>query len=255
MFLTIELEPDVKDVAIPVQYNQHLQAAIYDGLSKDVGGFFHDTGFDYEGRRFKLFTFSRLMGKSTFDGASKMLNFEGRVMFIVSSPIKQFCSSLSVGLLKLGIVRIDSVPFSVRSVQVAEPKVQGTSLLVKCASPVTVHSTLSRYNGSKYTCYFETGEPDFDRLILLNLDKKFEILTQEVPPTSPPFKITPRGTPKRSILNYKGTVIKGYTCRFLLEGPQDLLQVALEAGIGSKNSQGFGCIVPDQAVPANNVYI
>jgi len=29
----------------------------------------------------------------------------------------------------------------------------------------------------------------------------------------------------------------------LLRGPSALLQLALDAGIGSKNSQGFGCIV------------
>jgi len=29
-----------------------------------------------------------------------------------------------------------------------------------------------------------------------------------------------------------------------LQGPQALLQLALDAGLGSKNSMGFGCVEP-----------
>jgi CRISPR-associated endoribonuclease Cas6 len=42
---------------------------------------------------------------------------------------------------------------------------------------------------------------------------------------------------------YKGTWIEGWVGRFLLEGPSELLRLALEAGLGAKNSQGFGYVV------------
>jgi len=44
-------------------------------------------------------------------------------------------------------------------------------------------------------------------------------------------------------------------CFLRLKGPEAMLQVALDAGLGAKNSQGFGCIVPDAPVPAKEVYI
>jgi len=47
---------------------------------------------------------------------------------------------------------------------------------------------------------------------------------------------------RRNIVKYKDFYVKGYTCRLELEGPRELLQLALDAGIGSKNSQGFGCV-------------
>ena len=39
---------------IPVQYNYLVQAAIYQALAKDVGGFFHDVGFEHKGRRLRF---------------------------------------------------------------------------------------------------------------------------------------------------------------------------------------------------------
>ncbi|KGP75443.1 hypothetical protein JT05_10495 [Desulfosporosinus sp. Tol-M] len=47
--------------------------------------------------------------------------------------------------------------------------------------------------------------------------------------------------PRMHILEYKGGIIKGYSGMMLLSGPPPLLQIALDAGLGSKNSQGCGC--------------
>ncbi|MDW8006824.1 MAG: CRISPR-associated endoribonuclease Cas6, partial [Thermomicrobium sp.] len=44
---------------------------------------------------------------------------------------------------------------------------------------------------------------------------------------------------------YKGTWIEGWVGRFVLEGPPDYLRLALEAGLGAKNSQGFGFVEED----------
>ena len=54
--------------------------------------------------------------------------------------------------------------------------------------------------------------------------------------------IEPIGENKMSIINYKGFIIKGYMGRFYMKGPKILLQMGVEAGIGSKNSQGLGCV-------------
>jgi len=50
---------------------------------------------------------------------------------------------------------------------------------------------------------------------------------------------------------YKETVIKAYSCRFRLGGPKELISLALNAGLGSKNSQAFGCpeVIGHQAEP------
>ncbi|HHY16961.1 MAG TPA: CRISPR-associated endoribonuclease Cas6 [Firmicutes bacterium] len=255
MHLSIQLESTSNSFEVPVQYNYPVQAAIYRALAKDVGGFFHDVGFEHKGRRLKLFTFSRLMGKSAFIRRREVLRFEGPVTLVVSSPVPQFCSSLATGLLKLGAVTIGSAALRVTRVQISEPKVKGNSIDVKMLSPTVVYSTMTRYDGRKYTCYFAPGEAEFESLTGQNLIRKYQTLTQSDPPEAPAFSIKVKGNPKLSVLTYKGTVIKGYMCFLKLLGPRSLLQVAIDAGLGSKNSQGFGCLVPDKPVPAREVYI
>ncbi|KHE90832.1 MAG: hypothetical protein K8F52_04850 [Candidatus Scalindua rubra] len=47
---------------------------------------------------------------------------------------------------------------------------------------------------------------------------------------------------RERIRDFKGTVIKGWTGHFRLEGKPELLQFALDTGLGSRNSAGFGFI-------------
>jgi len=42
---------------------------------------------------------------------------------------------------------------------------------------------------------------------------------------------------------FKGTLIVGWEGLFRIEGEGEILKVALESGLGAKNSAGFGCII------------
>ncbi len=44
------------------------------------------------------------------------------------------------------------------------------------------------------------------------------------------------------LVNYKNTVIKGYTGKIELTGPRELLQMAVDAGVGSENGRGVRCV-------------
>lgn len=240
----IVLESPGGTFEIPAQYHYPVQAGIYETLTKDVGGFFHDVGFLHKGRSFKMFAFSRLMGTSTFDKSKGVIRFEGPATLVVSSPIPQFCSSLSTGLLHAGVFRIGMVSLTPKKSQIYEPKVDGEVVDLKLLSPVVAYSTMTRHDGRKYTCYFAPGEREFQSLTETNLRKKYALLSQEEAPPVPKYEVFTKSRPKQSVLLYKGTVIKGYTCFLRLKGPAPLLQVAIDAGLGTKNSQGFGCVVP-----------
>lgn len=58
--------------------------------------------------------------------------------------------------------------------------------------------------------------------------------------------MTPR---HRRLEQYKGTWIEAWAGRFRLEGPEPLLWLALHAGLGAKNSQGFGYVDVEQRRP------
>ncbi|WP_448575536.1 CRISPR-associated endoribonuclease Cas6, partial [Thermomicrobium sp.] len=62
--------------------------------------------------------------------------------------------------------------------------------------------------------------------------------------TDCPIRIRALGVHPRAkrLERYKGTWIEGWTGRFLIEGPPEYLRLALEAGLGAKNSQGFGYV-------------
>ncbi len=47
---------------------------------------------------------------------------------------------------------------------------------------------------------------------------------------------------REKIRIFKGTVTKGWTGHFWLEGEPEFLQFAMAAGLGSRNSGGFGFI-------------
>jgi len=59
------------------------------------------------------------------------------------------------------------------------------------------------------------------------------------------FNIRPAevGEKDLKITRYKDTIIKGWMGEYYLSGGPELLQVALDAGLGAKNSQGYGCCV------------
>jgi len=42
---------------------------------------------------------------------------------------------------------------------------------------------------------------------------------------------------------FNGTLIVGWEGLFRIEGEGEILKVALESGLGAKNSAGFGCII------------
>jgi len=250
MRLLIELSSlDNNPITIPIHYNHLVQSAIYGALDNDFADFLHDTGFEGGGRRFKLFTFSRLTGTYRFITETAEITYLSPVKLVVSSPVDKFCESLVNGLLTKDSLRIGPVTLRLQGVEVDRPVVVTdkasvhieTEIRVKTLSPVVVYSTLLRPEGSKYTCYFQPGEGDFSRLAKENLYKKHQALYGCTPPEGE-IQIKPLRQPKLQIVKYKGFVIKGYSGILSMRGPASLLQIAVDAGLGAKSSMGFGLL-------------
>jgi CRISPR-associated endoribonuclease Cas6 len=239
--LLIEFDYDkrkVPEIRLPVHYNYLLQGMIYRSLDAEFAQFLHDRGFAGGGRFFKLFTFSRLLGE--YQMAGKEIRFKDKIRLVVSSPVDQFCQSLLNGLLSRDKVQLGETELKAGSIRADKPEAEGELLRIKTLSPVIAYSTLSKPDGGKYTCYFQPGEKEFARIAGENLRKKFLALYNREPPAG---EITVRTfkPPRMHVLEYKGLIVKGYTGILELKGAKELLQVALDAGLGNKNSMGFGC--------------
>lgn len=241
MRISVGLSPAGNAIEVPIHYNHLLQGLIYGHMDPALAGPLHDQGYLVERRPFKLFVFSRLIGR--FHRRDGLLIFTSEVRFEVASPIERAAHSLGLGLLRAGTVKLGQSLAQVQQIQVlGRPQISG-SLLIRALSPITVYSTLASHDGKKKTYYYSPFEREFAQLVASNLSKKYRALTGHHP-SSGELSITPIGVNKHNeaLVTFKGTVIKGWTGRYRLDGSADLIALALDAGLGSKNSQGFGMI-------------
>lgn len=239
--LTICLRPVKADVVLPIHYNHLVQAAIYNSIDSQLAAFLHEKGFLDGKRTFRMFAFSLLRGVFVMDKKSNSIKFTSEIQLTVSSPVDEFCHSLVNILLARGYIRLGEAEAAVEKVFAQQFKVEKEEVFIRTISPVVLYSTLLRPDGRKYTCYFQPGEPDYDKLLNSNLQKKYRAFCGTEPPVGE-VRAKALGRQKMHIVNYKGTIIKGYSGKLLLTGPVPLLQLAVDAGIGGKNSQGFGCV-------------
>jgi CRISPR-associated endoribonuclease Cas6 len=223
------------DVMLPVSYNYLVQASIYNNISHRLSKFLHDKGFVYGKRRFKFFTFSRLMGEYRVERG--MIHFNGDVGLYVSSPIKRFINDLAHSVLRRGHLRFGVHDFEVVGITVPNQPNIGNEVVVRMLSPVTVYSTLFTPDGRKKTYYYSPFEIEFQQLINANIKKKYHVFFHKDLKSS--FKIEPVKV-RETIVTYKNFLIKGWMGMFKLQGSKRAIQLAYDTGIGSKNSQGFG---------------
>jgi len=230
------------NLILPIHHNHILQAFIYNLIDEKLAAFLHNVGFMVEKRTFRLFVFSRLQGNYRIDQENQTIDFGNEYHLSIASPLEPFCISLCAKVMfKDGFFLGDTVLRNMEF-EVGEPfEIRGTSVVVYTKSPMTAYSTLLRPNGAKYTAYFQPGEADFNRIASENLRKKYESIFREPAPQGDVL-IQPLSQQKLNIIKFKDFIIKGYSGKYRLSGPSQLLQMALDAGIGSKNSQGFGYI-------------
>ncbi|GFN35036.1 CRISPR-associated endoribonuclease Cas6 [Tepidimicrobium xylanilyticum] len=228
-------------IRLPLQYNYYVQSMIYKLLKEKMADFLHEKGFELGKRQFKMFCFSPLIGNYKILKETKEIEFNDQIDLYISSPMIEFLAQLSNSLLLDDYVILSSERLMVKNLEIKKESVKGDKVMVLALSPVTVYSTLYRPEGRKYTCYYAPNDKEFTRLISENIIKKY-MAYYEKEPVNKEFTIKPIGNSRLHVLTYKGTLIKGYSGKFILQGDQSLIELALSSGLGNKNSQGFGFI-------------
>jgi CRISPR-associated endoribonuclease Cas6 len=226
---------------LPVHYNQAVQGFLYRHLSEEVATAFHEEGFVEGKRRLKMFVFSRLQGRSVFQDGH--IVFPEQFSLVVASPEVGFLESLALEVMNRREVRLGENTVRLVSVEVDVDPAYRSPVLLYALSPITVYSTLSRADGRRKTYYYSPTEPEFSELLVRNLQRKWRALTGEEVPVDgasvQPWRVSNRN---HHVVTYKGTVIKAWSGIYEAHLPEPLFRMALDAGLGSKNSQGFGCV-------------
>ncbi|HHW31435.1 MAG TPA: CRISPR-associated endoribonuclease Cas6 [Clostridiaceae bacterium] len=229
-----------KDIILPIHYNNLIQAFIYNNIDKRLAAFLHEYGYISNGRSFKLFSFSNILCKGKKEEQS--FSFGKKIEFVVASPLEYFCKSIANYMLQRDILYLGQNYIKTEQMQVINKKIEKDEIVIKTLSPIVAYSTLIRPDGRKYTCYFRPEESDFSRIITENLVKKYNVLSNDNLVAYDWISFTPVGRARQNLVYYKDTVIKGATGKFIVKGDKKLLQVGIDTGFGSKNSQGFGCV-------------
>lgn len=262
-----------KPEIVPLNYQYPLSAWMYKTFTqadRHFAHWLHEHGYAFNGnRKFKLFTFSWLTTPN-----AQMLKRQGALKvrpgnnhFYVSFHMEEAASHFISGLFREQELVIAGPgtkgSFTVSRVErMPDPVFENGTAVFQCLSPVNV-SKPREENGKLRAQYIDPHHPEYSELLHANLLRryaaknkslvgmmadglgfealadfpfdtshwKFELLNK---PQKRGQKIK-EGTPKQ-------TQVIGYSYRFKLEAPRELLKFAWDAGIGEKGSLGFGCV-------------
>jgi CRISPR-associated endoribonuclease Cas6 len=234
--MRIEIELSALDGKIPVNYNEYLQAALYQTFSREVSVFLHNYGFKYQKRTFKLFVFSDLIG--SFKRECNYIRFEDSIKLYFSTPINQLMHDFANQIIKKTTIRIFNNELKLSSLKfLKRPNFKPVNKIIML-SPLTVYSTLYSLTGKKKTYYYSPFEKEFSDLIHENLLKKHRLLGKNEKVGS--ITITPLYKPMLVTRYFKNFIIKGWKGTFTITGNPELIETGYDCGLGSKNSMGFG---------------
>lgn len=250
MRLKIKIE-STHPIVLPRSYNHILQAWLYKQISDPAYRLFlHNEGYRYEKRTFRFFTFSRLQGFWKVNKEKNQIIFDSPVYIQIASPLTPFMQEVAMSILMGEKSFWDRNSISITGVEVINDNLPNDRQLwrISALSPIVIYST-STEGEKKSTHYYRPDEPQFETLIRNNLFKKAALLQEynpsEYPALKGDFQIRPLFDPLKkgsTAFYYKGFFIKGYMGDFELECSRDWVKVAIDTGLGSKNSQGLGMV-------------
>ena len=245
------IKPD-GNIRLPVHYNHIVQAFIYRYMGKvapELTELLHSEGFKVQkGRgvkRFKFFTFSRIIPSGDVRREGGYLVFPRTVFLVVCSPLSRILEAFARGVVKPDRVTIGEERLIVKEVSVETLKEPlNGPIHIRTLSPITVRDTL-REGGRRYSLFLSPFSKDFSDRLKENLRDKWLALTgEELTSSDFRLQLVDGATYRKRVVRYKEQIVEAWDGEFLLDGSSELLQMALYSGLGERNSQGFGCVEP-----------
>ena len=258
MRFKLTLQTVHKQALLPFNYQYPLSSAIYKiikSADKEFAAFLHNKGYGEGYKSFKLFTFSDIKTSFLKNGDRMQLQndqAELLVCFYIPEAAENFIKGLFLNQqLEIAdyksktifeITHLESLPsnHNNKPIKVLQP-----------ISPLVV----GRKNDRGHYDYRSPRDEDFEDCLLHNWIEKLAAtgnadedtllnLRQKV---SVNVRLFPH-PPQSRLITIKGgtdaeTKIRGYT-KFRLEvtAPEEMIELALGAGLGLYNAQGMGCV-------------
>ncbi|KAA6324121.1 hypothetical protein EZS27_026512 [termite gut metagenome] len=251
--LTLRVEKEYFGNAIPINYQYEQSAVIYRILSKSseqYAAWLHDNGFQLGHKRFKLFTFSRLIvPQYGIDKERERLiiqsdTVEWYISFLPERSTERFIQGIFMSQsFEIGDSR-SCVRFSVQDVEVMPALAYREEMTFETMSPICI----STKDDNRQIKYLSPSDLKAEGNIKLGLMHKYEAFYEKQYAGSLNFAFQVLvNDPKPVLIRIKAgtaeeTRIKGYMCRFRIGLPEVLMKLMYESGIGEKGSLGFGMV-------------
>ena len=225
-----------EELVLPLNYHHILQAIIYSALSSEKGMdcLLHDAGAGFGDRCYKLFTFSLLRGR--YEIADRKIVFRDEVSFEVRSPdillIQCLAENFAARGIRYGDRRIGGV-----EVRLADETVEQDMLQIRMITPLCVYTTDRE---THRTHFYEPSETGFAQMVHDNFLRKYAACYGVMPDSGVvirPVRYTQRD---KFVTKYQGFYVSGWYGTYLLCGERKYLDFLYQAGLGARNSQGFG---------------
>lgn len=249
---------------LPIDYQSHLRAAIYQALAKvnpEYASFLHQTGYQHQGKGFKLFTFDQLDlsgGAKRLDKKHSRLICEANEVYLHVSFMFDKAADLFFdgALLKQILViedrhaRNEFVVENMQEIDVPDVFEQNQdnpqqSWVFRAKTPIVVAQQNPKPERKGKT-YLAPAHEMFKPIFLQNLEHRYKAYLQanQLPKPSG-FSIKPnldiiKVNRRKKITIKSGADVIGYTFDFRLTAPRQMAEVSFYGGFGSYSTYGFG---------------
>lgn len=245
---------------LPLNYQYETSAAIYKILSSadnDFAAWLHDNGFQLpNNKQFKLFTFSRLQIPPKCFRLIKQSNqmelLSDRVSLQISFLPENSTETFIGGIFQNRVFEIgdrkSKVQFEVENIELMQPPAFKETMMYEALSPISV----SHYDDNGRQSYPQSPDefknaPWIREVLLCNLLDKYAAVYGHEFEGNQFLDLMTLSEPKSCLVTIKSgtseqTRVRGFMCKFALRTSPELQKIAYESGLGSGNSQGFGCL-------------
>lgn len=231
-----------QDVALPMAYRPLIQGMIYRALaehdSPELAAMLHDVGYAGDGRAFKLFTFGPLNGP--YIPMGREIRFQNWMRLEIRSPQPDFIRRLARCFPEKGILRLGDNELQVSSAKLRYAHSIGACARVEMVSPLIAYIT----DPDRHTNFLAPDDDAFYRAIVRNAERKWAAFRGSSAPIQLEVAPLPGQSWRREVTSFKGTYLTGWYGCFELRGAPEVLDFLYQAGLGAKNSQGFGMFRP-----------
>jgi len=230
-------------MTIPWDYRTALTRIVYEILRAVDPGYstwLHEQGFRCDKRIYRLFVYSDLMPMHWNFSRDGLADVRWMTWHI-GSPDQRFIDKLVLGLERNGQqLKLFGVFLQIVDMVCIEAPDLGSGLTYQTISPVAASI---RKPDSKHPTYLRPDQPEFVEALQRNLITKWQsFYGREWSGGEFGLRVW---NPKQKLVRVFNTAVRAWYLKLQMWGEEELIRFAYDAGLGIKNSQGFGMIEPE----------